>query len=188
MGAPEDQRVDALLDQRVEVLVEDDLDDRVSGLEAAVLDEGHEERAGLHIDGGVRVVLVDGLLIGAGLDRGVGGDDADLAVLRGLRREAGGRVDDAEDGQVRIGLTDLLFGDGVRRVAGDDDRLDVERAEEPDVGEDVLGDLPFGAGAVGHVGRVAEVDDVFSRHAVDDGLDDGEAADARVEDADVTVI
>ena len=70
------------------------------------------------------------------------------------------------------------------RVAGDDDRLDVLRRQE-------LADLatvaPNGVGALRSVRearRVTEVDDPLVRQLPNDLADDGETADAGVEDTD----
>ena len=104
-----------------------------------------------------------------------------LRVASGGRR--GARPDHAQDGQVAAAAQPASATDG-RRVAGDDDGLDVlpdqlveALAAEPD-------DLVVAARPVRRARVVAEVDRALARQPAPDLPEHGQSADARVEEAD----
>ena len=134
-----------------------------------------------HVDACVE--LVDGAGVGVALHGERGGDDADLprdACLDGRARPGS---DDAYDGHAERALRQRQRGRR-RGVAGDDHELYALRREPgsdlPHERADFLG----GAHAVGAAFRVAHVEDGLVGQQGLDGAGDGEAAHARVEDAD----
>jgi len=70
------------------------------------------------------------------------------------------------------------------RVAGHHEELEVELREEAAVVERVARDDRRRTGPVGHARGVPEVDDRLVREATAEGREDGQAADARIENAD----
>ena len=88
---------------------------------------------------------------------------------------------DDRDGQ---GLLDVFEGEGGGGVAGDDEEVCALLVEELCAGDGVAGDGLAGLGAVGETGGVAEVDVVGAGDERQQRAEDGEAAEAGVEDAD----
>jgi hypothetical protein len=181
VGAAEEEGVDVALQHRLEVLFEDEFEGGV--IEPALLDEGDEEGGGAGVDLEVGTAEGEVVLVGVALDGAFGADDADaLAVGRG---EGGGDAgfEDAEDGDAEGGA-EGVEGVGGGGVAGDDDGFDALVDQELGVFEGEAADGFGGLGAVGDAGGVAEVDDGFVGEELAEGADDGEAADAGVEDAE----
>ena len=92
-------------------------------------------------------------------------------------------VDDADDGDAEAAL-DVVEGEGGGGVAGDDEEVGALGFEEAGAFDGVAGDGALGFGAVGEAGGVAEVDVVRAGDEGQQGAEDGEAAEAGVEDAD----
>ena len=78
---------------------------------------------------------------------------------------------------------DVVKGEGGGGVAGDDEEFGALFVEELCAGDGVAGDGLVGLGAVGETGGVAEVDVVGVGDERQQGAEDGEAAEAGVEDA-----
>ena len=95
----------------------------------------------------------------------------------------GSGLDYADDGDGE-GLLDVFEGEGGGGVAGDDEEFGALFVEELCAGDGVAGDGLAGLGAVGEAGGVAEVDVVGAGDERQQGAEDGEAAEAGVEDAD----
>lgn len=181
VGAGEEEGVHAALEEGRQVGLEGG--DGGGVVEPVFLDEGSEEGSGLLEDEQVGPTQGEGVLVGMAADGAAGGNDTDpLAVRCGKGRVDAG-FDDADDGDVVVFLK-RGKGVGAGGVAGDDDGFDATGYEEADVLVGKLADR-FGAfGSVREPGRVAEVDDGFVREELLDGLDDGEATDAGVKDAE----
>ena len=92
----------------------------------ARLDERHERRRRVLVDLDRRVLVLDRREVGVGPDRRRRRDHPDPPVARRQRRGHRPGPDDAEDRQV-VAPPEVAEGDRGRRVAGDDDRLDVAR-------------------------------------------------------------
>jgi hypothetical protein len=80
-------------------------------------------------------------------------------------------------------LLDVFEGEGGCGVAGDDEKIGALFVEEPGAGDGVAGDGFAGLGAVGQTGGVAQVDVVGVGDEEKQRAEDGEAAEAGVEDA-----
>ena len=118
------------------------------------------------------------------LDGGVGGDDEDVAGFGGGAGGIRAGLDDAEDGN-GDGVLNGVEGEGAGGVAGDDEELGALLADqELRALGGVAGDGAAGLGAVGQAGGVAEKGEAGLRHAVDEGAEDGESAEAGIENAD----
>ena len=78
---------------------------------------------------------------------------------------------------------DVFEGEGGGGVAGDDQEFCALFVKELCAGDGVAGDGFAGFGAVGETGGVAEVDVVGVGDQREQGAEDGEAAEAGVEDA-----
>src|SRR5690606_30303752 len=120
--AAEDERVDALGDQRLEVAARDE--GGHLAVEPALLDERNEQRGRALADLGAGADARDGPRIGAGGDGARGRDDADLAAPAGAHAGPGARLDDAEDRHVELD-PEHRQGDRADRVARHDEELDV---------------------------------------------------------------
>ena len=122
--------------------------------------------------------------VGVALDGGVGGDDQDVAGVGGGAGGLCAGLDDAEDGD-GDGVLNGVECQGAGGVAGDDEELGALLADQ-ELGAlgGVAGDGAAGLGAVREAGGVAEEGEAGLRHALDEGAQDGEAAEAGVEDAD----
>ena len=94
----------------------------------------------------------------------------------------GSGLDDADDRDGE-GLLDVFEGQGGGGVAGDDEEVGSLIVEELCAGDGVAGDGFAGLRAVGEAGGVAEVDVVGRGDEGEQGAEDGEAAEAGVEDA-----
>ena len=183
MGAAQNQGVDARGLQRLQVLLCHRLDDHVSPLDASVFHQGYEQRAGLADDLHVWVQPPERGLVGAGANRGQGGDDAHPLVFRHQQGTAAGRLHHAHDGQVVFRL------EGVQRcgghgAAGDEDGFQVKGPQKPHILPGVFQQRLLGAAAVGHPGGIPEIDEVFLRQNLPQGAHRRQAAEAGVEYAD----
>ncbi len=92
-------------------------------------------------------------------------------------------LDDSYDGDGEVGA-DVFEGEGGGGVAGDDEEVGALSEEEAGAGEGVADDGLAGLGAVGETGGVAEVDVVGVGDEGEKIVQDGEAAEAGVKDAD----
>src|SRR5207302_10258620 len=171
-------------DQWREVFLRDLSRDGV--IDPALFHEGNEERTGArgHADGGIEVP--DGSLVRTGVHGARRTNDTDVSSATRPYRGAGAGLDDAEDGHRELVTKDRQRVRG-RGVARDDDRFHVlitqERRDLAAVSADRVGTL----GAIGDTRRVAEIHDALVRQLPHELMDDGETADARVEDADGTL-
>ena len=183
--AAQHERIDAAVAKGLEILARDELGRFV--LRPSFLDERHKE--GTRTRGGtdLLVQLTNGAHVCARFDGAGGSDDADVSRTRGVHSGACAGLDDAEHrhGQFLAQRRERVRG---RRVAGDDDHLDALLAQER---RDLATVAPNGVGAlrpVGHTGRVAEVQERLVWQLPDDLMRNGESTDARIEDADRSVI
>ena len=94
----------------------------------------------------------------------------------------GAGFDYADDGDGE-GLLDVFEGEGGGGVAGDDEEFGTLFVEELCARDGVAGDGLVRLGAVGKAGGVAEVDVVGVGDEGQQSAEDGEAAEAGVEDA-----
>ena len=149
----------------------------------AFFDEGDEQRAGF-LKGAQAVGLAGGG-VGVALHGGVGGDDQHVAGFRRVVRGLGAGLDDTEHGNGRHGLLDGVEGEGAGGVAGDDEEVGaLFFDQELRALGGVAGDGAAGLGAVGEARGVADESVARLRHAGDEGAQDGESAEAGIEDAD----
>ena len=160
---------------------------------AAFFDHGDQQRAGPgnHVHAGIEPA--DGGGIGVAGDGGLGGDQpnplshAVAPLTGGIHGGLGPGLQHADDGNVKFG-DELIEGQGRRRVASDDQHLGRAGLQEAQA----LPGKPMhrgGAlGAVGQAGSVAKIEDRLVRQRGAQGLDDGETAQAGVEDGDGGVI
>ena len=107
-------------------------------------------------------------------------------VLEARAGGFGAGLDDAEDGdRGGHGFLDGVEGEGAGGVAGDDEVVGALLVdEESGAFGGVAGDGAAGLGAVGEAGGVADEGEAGLRGAADEGAQDGEAAEAGIEDAD----
>ena len=122
--------------------------------------------------------------IGVALHGGVGGDDQYVA---GMGSGAGGGragLDDAEHGNGNRVLNGVES-QGAGGIAGDDEELGaLFFDQELRALRRIAGDGAAGFGAIGQTGRVADESEAGVRQACDQGAQDGEPAEAGIEDAD----
>jgi len=111
-------------------------------------------------------------------------DDEDVAGAGGATRGGGAGVDYAEDWNGN-GVLDGVEGQGAGGVAGDDEELGALFTDQ-ELGAlcGVAGDGAAGLGAVGETGGVAEEGKPGAGETLDECAEDGEAAEAGIEDAD----
>jgi hypothetical protein len=95
----------------------------------------------------------------------------------------GAGFDDADDGD-REGALDVFKGKSGGGVAGDDEKVGTLLVEKLCAGDGVACDGFAGLGAIRKPGGIAEVDVVSAGDQGQQGAEDGEAAEAGVEDAD----
>ncbi len=143
-----------------------------------------------------RPSCVERLGVGVRLDGGCGGEHENfgLRVLRSVRdgplwrsadtAAAWRRVDDADDGDGGDGGADILERKSGGGVAGDHEDVGALLEQEAGAGDGVAGDGLAGLRAVGEAGGVAEVEVAGVRDEGKEGAQDGQAAEAGVEDAD----
>ena len=149
----------------------------------AFFDQGDEQRAGFFESAQAAGAAGGG--VGVALHGGVGGDDQHVAGFGGGAGGLGAGLDDAEDGNGRDGVLDGVEGEGAGGVAGDDEELGALLLDqEPRALGGVAGDGAAGLGAVGQAGGVAEEGEACLRSAGDESAQDGETAEAGIEDAD----
>ena len=154
--------------------------DRVVG--PALFNQRHEQRTGL-LDCAQAEGLTGGS-VGVTVDGGVGGDDQHVAGFGGGAGSRGTGLDDAEDWNGDR-ILNGVEGKGAGGVAGDDKEFGTLLADqELRALGGVAGDGAARLGAVGQAGSVADKGEARLRHAVDEGAEDGESAEARVENAD----
>ena len=120
--------------------------------------------------------------VGVAVDRCHGTDDADAFGPGMSHCGLGARLDNVQD---RDGgkVFHRLVGHGGHGVAGNDQELDFLVEEKlRDLGG-VAVDGFNGFDPVGDPGRIAEIDNIFKGKSFHQGTDDGETADAGVENA-----
>ena len=147
-------------------------------VEPAGLDHRHERRRRVLVDLDGRVLVLDGVEVGATPDGSRGGDHADAAVpgREGRRYRPG--PDDAEDGQVVPPAQDAQR-DRRGRVAGHHDRLDVLVGQPVERLRREGPHLLVRADAVGRPRVVAEVDRRLAGGPSQDLAQHRQSADAR---------
>ncbi len=165
-----------------EVEAEDLAGDGVVG--PALFDERHEQGAG-HFRG-VEAERGAGVAVGVGLHGGGGGEHEDV-FASGVRGGGAGGLGtgfyDADDGH-GDGGADFRQGEGGGGVAGDHEQFSAAGDEVERGFNGVAGDGGLRFGAVGKAGGVAEVEEVGAGEFGKKGAQDGEAAEAGVEDTD----
>ncbi len=123
------------------------------------------------------------MIVGAAEDGGAGADDADDAVASGADGGFGSGLDHAENGDGQ-GFPQGGNGECGGGVASDDDGFAGAVEEELADFLRVTGDGGLAFAAVGDARGVADVENVFMRELLAQGGDDGESADAGIENAD----
>jgi hypothetical protein len=118
------------------------------------------------------------------LDGGVSGDDQHVAGFGGCAGGGCAGLDYAEDGD-RDCLLNGVEGEGAGGVAGDDEEFRALFADQELCAlGGVAGDGAAGFGAVGETGGIAEEGEAGVGETLDECAEDGEAAEAGIEDAD----
>ena len=164
-------------------------------LRPAFLGQRHEERTGRVEDLARGIEGPDRAAVRVGRDGRLRREDGDRPA-RSARRLAGAR---RENRRGRAGRHDPDYGhgrhlhdrverEGGRGVARDDDGLHAVVEEEPDRAARVAPHGLRGLRPVGEARRVPEVEQPLVREAARDRVEDGEAADARVEQPDRPVV
>lgn len=153
------------------------------GVGPSFLDEWDEEGASEAVDVGGVVDGVDGACVGVACDGGASSDDADGFGMGDLEGHLRGGFDDAEDGDIE-GFLEFVECVGACGIAGDDDGFDAAIDELFGARGGVSDDGLRSSIAVWDAGGIAEVDEIFARHGLTQGVEDGEPADAAIEDAD----
>ena len=187
MRAAQDERVHARGFERRQIFGHHGFDHHVAAVHAAVLHERHKQRARLREQLQAAVGMVQITLISPRTDGRGRADDAHFAAQRLRHRAAACRLDRADDRDIVLPL-EQIERHGRNRVARDDNRLQVELAQEGHVLSGVFDDNVSAAGAVGHAAGIPEVDDVLLRHERVQAAHRGQPAQAGVEHADRTVI
>ena len=166
----------------VQVAVNDALDDRAVG--PAFLCQRHEQRTGAGGHDRVRPPARDRRLVGATPYRALGGQHGNAPGARGLAGGRGTRFDDALH-RHRVELRrQRLQRDGRGRIAGYDQALHATPLQLARGLQRILADRARTLGAVRQARRVAEIDEVLAGQPLDQCAQHGQAADARVENAD----
>ena len=146
----------------------------------AFFDEWNQERAGFFCGAETACLAVEA--VGVRLDGCGGGEDEGF----GLRVAGLGPVDarryDTDD-RNGDGLDDLLHGQGGGGVAGDYQVVCALSGQETCAFHGVTGDGLLGLGSIGETGGIAQVEVMGSRDALKQGAENGEAAEAGVEDS-----
>ena len=188
VGAAEDEGVDAGLAHGHEVLLGGGHDLGAGG--HAPLGELDEAGAGhgqeLDARHGPERVGV-----GARVDGPLGGDQPDPPVVGDAGGGPGGGVDDLDDGHplaLRVAAAGVVQDGGGGGVARDDEHLDPGVDELVHDAQGEPAHLLDGAGPVGAVGGVADVEDLLAGELVEDRPRHRQAADAGVEHPDGRVI
>ena len=152
-------------------------------MQPAFFREGHEERAGFREDAGLGRHAQNRLLVGLAGDGAGRADDADAPAARPIYCGPRARSDDAEHGNLKF-VAQGIECVGGSRVACDDEHLNAAFHEQIGAPCCIAPDGFAGFRAVGHPGRVAQVNDGFMGKIFGDARKDRQAADARVEDSD----
>jgi len=151
--------------------------------EGARLHERHQRGGRARPDVGPRPLVRDGRGVGTRADRGLGGDDRYPSRARGRGRRERAGPHHPQDG--RLGPpTEPVKGHRRRGVAGDHDGLDALTFEVVEALAGEADDLLVTARAVRRPRPVAEIDRALLRKAGPHALEDRQAPDARVEQAD----
>ena len=124
------------------------------------------------------------LLVSFGSRGGPGAQYQDVAagVPQGVLGRQDARFDDPDHSKRRQGAH-LFEGVGADGVAGDDEEFDFEVFEEFHRFKGIADDGVGVFNAVGDAGGVTVVDDLFEKAVFEQGFDDGQSADAAVEDS-----
>ena len=148
----------------------------------AFFDEGDKKRAGF-LESAKAMGLAGGG-VGVALNGGIGGDDENVAGLRRPVCGLGTGLDDAEDGD-RDGFFDVVEREGAGGVAGDDEVVGaLFLNQETRALGGIAGDGAAGLGAIGKARGIADESVVCLGGESYEGAQDGEAAEAGIEDAD----
>src|SRR5439155_26716134 len=183
--AAEHERVGAQLDDVSEVSAQNLLSVPRDSL--ARLDDVDQLGTRLLVHADHRIELLDRMEVLLAAHRSLGRDHSDAVVLRRLHGSLGAWTDDANDGHLEQ-LPRVVERRGGRRVAGDNNQLDVTRFEVADDVDREAAHLILVARAVRKVEKVRDVDRGLRRQPLADGLEHREAADARIEDPDGTLV
>ena len=188
VGAAQDQRVHPGLSQRQQVLLRPRHHLWPGG--HAALGQLNEVRARSRqqLDAGNRL---QGVGVGPGVHRALGGDEPDPAVARHPRRRAGSGVDHLHHRHSLaqgVATAGIVQHRGRGRVAGDDQHLDPGVHQLVHDGQCQLADLVDRSGPVRGVLGVPDVEHLLPRQLVEDCTRYRQAADAGVEHPDRCVI
>ena len=186
MRAAENQRVDAFVTQRREVVGGNFARHGAPPPDVAVFHQRDEQRAGDRGHGGMRVRSGDLLCKRAARDRRARADHADLFVLRCGERGVYRRIHHAEERNRKFAF-DVVQHDRADRAAGGEDHVRALPEQKPDVLPCVAGQDLAGAGAVGHAPRVAEVNEIARGQQGVQLLVGGQPAESAVKNTDHSV-
>ncbi len=149
----------------------------------AFFDQGNEERAGFLER--AKAVGVACCGVSVAMHGGVSGDDEDVARFRRAVSGFGSRLNHADDRNGGDGLFDVFEGEGAGGIAGDDEVVGALLFnEEARALGGVAGDGAAGFGSVREAGGVSDEGVASLRGTVDERAQNGESAEAGVEDAD----
>ncbi len=166
----------------VEVTVNHPLDDGPIG--PAFLGQRDEQRTGARRDDCARQLPGDRQLVGPAPHRTLGGKHSDATCARRATSSSGAGFEYAEHRHWRKLMRERIECDGRRGVAGDHEALHVALAQQSRRLQRILANRTCALGAVRQPRGVAEVDETFERQALAQRTQHGEAAYARIENAD----
>jgi len=158
MGAAQNQGVHVFRQDRFQIFLGGQAGHRM--IQPALFHERDEQGTSLGKNPNFRVMAVDRSGVGVAVHRRRGADDRHLFGLRRRGGAGGPGLDDVQDRYGRA-LLDRLVGGGGDGVAGDNQELDPLLQKKIGYFYGVPGDGFHGFDAVGHPGRIAEIDDVF---------------------------
>ena len=153
----------------------------------ALFDEGDEFIGEGSEDGDGVGELGFSFVVEAAVEGASGCEDADDAAFR-LERGGFDGGFDSDEGDVWMVGAQGFDGGGGGSVAGDDDHFAAAGEEGGGIGFAECDEVGSGAVAVGAVSGVGEVDGVFCRAEAFEGVEDAESAEARIEEANGSVI
>ena len=150
-------------------------------LQPALFHQRHQQRTGLLIGG--KAAAGQGALVGVAVAGGLGGKDQGLPAMADGRGGVGTGFDNAEDGDADGGLH-VVKGQRRCRVAADHQQVNAAGGQKARGQSGIAGDELLRLGAVRQARRVAKEEVVGVGNQAGDGSENGEAADAGVEDSD----
>ena len=184
--AAEQYRADSGVLHRAQVARDGFAYQRVVWRIVPALDERHEVRTGGVYHAALKAVSLKLAPERAAVDAGLRGDDAEGRAARKPRQRLYAGAQDSGDGQ-GVGVKNVSGGAG-RGPAGGDDGLHAEAAQQVEILRRHPAQLRRGARAVRHAAGVAEVNYIFIGHELPERSERGQAAEARIEESDGSVV